>query len=405
MCREGCVEGFDHFVPTPQAGTFSIWVEKIFSIVHSSEDARWAHPESMKKPSRAPGKVGLREIAESAGVSLPTVSRVLNGNQRVAPAIRKAVLEAAAKLHVDLSQRHNTKALAFVLSNRGMLHAFHSRILHGAEAYCTLHGWDIVFLSFNYSLHAHWHELHLPRVMQRRDVVRAAILAGTNSTNLLRLLANKGLPSVVLGNNVMGRVDDVESDVIYSDDTQGSRDMTRHLIGLGHRQIAFIGNPRLPWFARCFGGYCDGMAEAGLAPVSSNIDSEDDVEIGYLGTKSLLARGGRVTAICAGNDTTAHGVYKALRDSRLRIPEDISVVGCDDTLGEWLYPKLTTIREFPEQLGKRMVDMVLNRLANPNLPPQHVTVPTELIKRDSSREPSIPETPSIELANERAGRA
>ena len=358
----------------------------------------------MKKPSPS-GKVGLREIAEAAGVSVATVSRVLNGNQRVDASIRKAVLDAAAELHIDLSQRSKTKALAFVLSNRAMLHAFHSRILHGAEAYCTLHGWDIVFLSFNYSLHAEWNELHLPRVLQRRDVVRAVILAGTNSKSLISLLANKGIPSVVLGNNLLGPLDDLQSDVIFSDDTQGSRDVTRYLIGLGHRHICFVGNLRLPWFARCFAGFSDAMSESGLAPLSSNIDSEDDVEIGYLGTKSLLARGEPISAIFAGNDTTAHGVYKALRDSNLSVPDDISIVGCDDTVGAWLYPRLTTIREFPEQLGKQMVEIILNRIANPDLVPQRITVPTELIKRDSCRFHAAADGTSLVDTMEGAGTA
>jgi DNA-binding LacI/PurR family transcriptional regulator len=92
-----------------------------------------------------------------------------------------------------------------------------------------------------------------------------------------------------------------------------------------------------------------------------------------------------VSAIFAGNDSTAHGVYKGLRDTGLIIPDDISVVGCDDTVGQWLYPGLTTIREFPEQLGKQMVELILKRIANPGLQPQRVTVPTELIKRDSCR--------------------
>lgn len=361
--------------------------------------------QSMKKPSTPLGKVGLREIAEAAGVSVATVSRVLNGNQRVDPAIRKSVTEAAAGLHVDLSDRNKTKALAFVLSNRAMLHAFHSRVLHGAEAYCTMHGWDIVFLSFNYSLHAEWDELHLPRVMQRRDVVRAVILSGTNSRSLIQLLANRGIPSVVLGNNVVGSLDDVKSDVIFSNDTQGSRDMTRYLIGLGHRHICFIGNLRFPWFARCFAGYSEAISEAGLEPLNSNIDSEDDVEIGYLGTKSMLARGEPISAIFAGNDTTAHGVYKALRDSNLSVPEDISIVGCDDTAGTWLYPRLTTIREFPEQLGKQMVEMVLNRIADPDLASQRITVPTELIKRDSCRIHAVADADLASHSMEKARQA
>lgn len=344
----------------------------------------------MKNAAPPPAKVGLREIAEAAKVSVATVSRVLNGNFRVDPAIQQRVLDAATKLNVDLSRRNKTKAIAFVLSNRAMLHVFHSRVLHGAESFCTLHGWDIVFLSFNYSSQAPWNELHLPRVVQRRDVVRALILAGTNSINLLELLNNKGVPHVVLGNNVLGDIQGLKSDLIFSDDTHGSQDMTKYLIGLGHRSISFIGNVRLPWFARCYAGYSGAMDAAGLTQSCSSIDSEDEVEIGYLGTKSLLSRGGRVTAIFAGNDTIAHGVYKALRASNLSVPGDISVVGCDDTAGGWLYPRLTTIREFPEQIGKQMVEMILNRIANPDEAPQRAIVPTELIKRESCRAVAAP---------------
>ncbi len=339
----------------------------------------------MKRKDLASSKVGLREIAASAKVSVATVSRVLNGNHRGDPAVQKIVMDVAAKLNIDLSQRNKTRALAFVLSNRAMLHSFHSKILHGAQTFCTAQGWDIVFLSLNYSSQAQWNELHLPKVVQRRDVVRAVILAGTNSGNLLELLENKGMPFVVLGNNVIGEFETQRHDVIFSDDTQGSQDITRYLISLGHRRICFVGNLRLPWFGRCFAGYSRAMEESGLTPVSSSIDSENETEIGYLGTKSLLSRGDQPTAIFAGNDTVAHGVYKALRDSNLSVPDDISVVGCDDTTGEWLYPRLTTIREFPDQLGRQMVEMILNRIANPGLPPQQITIPTELIKRDSCR--------------------
>ena len=244
----------------------------------------------IKNPQKA--KIGLREIASAAQVSVASVSRVLNGNNRVDPAIRKVVLEAAAKLDVDLSQRNKTKALAFLLSNRAMLHAFHSRVLLGAEAHCAAHGWDMVFLSFHYSPSIHWKELHLPKVVQHRDVVRAVILSGTNSTNLIEMLDHKGIPSVVLGNNVLGEPRDfATNDVIFADDTGGGQDMTRYLISLGHRHIWFVGNTRLPWFARCYEGYRRSMEAAGLTPRCSSIDSEDDTDIGYLGTKSLLARG------------------------------------------------------------------------------------------------------------------
>jgi DNA-binding LacI/PurR family transcriptional regulator len=129
------------------------------------------------------------------------------------------------------------------------------------------------------------------------------------------------------------------------------------------------------------------MEEHGLVARQSNTDSEDETEIGYLGTKSLLARDEPVTAILAGNDPTAHGVYKALRDRNLKIPDDISVIGCDDTVGTWLSPALSTTREFPEQLGKQLVELVLKRIARPDQDPQCVMIPTEFIKRDSCGPP------------------
>jgi DNA-binding LacI/PurR family transcriptional regulator len=345
----------------------------------------------MKNARSKKSKYGLREIASAANVSVATASRVLNGNSRVDPALQKLVLDAAANLGVDLTQRNRTKALAFLLSNRTMMHTFHYRVLLGAEAYCSARGWDMVFLSFNYMPQIPWKELHLPNVVHHRDMVRAVILAGTNSPNLLELLNHKGITHVVLGNNIIGETSDLKSDAVFYDDIQGGQDMTQYLIGLGHRRICFVGNTRLPWFARCFEGYRRTMIEAGLEPLQSSIDTEDDTESGYLGFKSLLARNEPVSAIIAGNDQGAHGVYKAARDSGLRIPDDISVAGCSDSLGASLYPRLTALRAFPEQIGKQMAEMILNRIADPALAPQSVTIPTELIKRDSCLAPSASE--------------
>jgi DNA-binding LacI/PurR family transcriptional regulator len=345
-------------------------------------------------------KLGLREIAAEANVSVATVSRVLNGNRGVASDIQEQVQNAAARLDFDPYHRNKTKALAFLLSNRAMLHPFHSRILTGVEAYCAQHGWDIVFLLYNYSANVPWKELHLPKVVKRHDVVRGVILAGNTSANLLDLLDHKGIAQVVLGNNIIGDSKNRKTDMIYSDDIQGAFDMTRHLIGQGHRAIGFVGNLRLPWFARTFEGYRRAMEDANLPVYRSSIDSDDDAEIGYLGTKTLFAGRVKPTAIFAGNDFSAHGVYKALRDSGFRIPDDVSVVGCNDTVGTWLYPSLTTIREFPEHLGKHMVEMLLNRIANPNLAPQRVTIPTEFVRRESNRAitPDSGETFSAALA-------
>lgn len=128
-----------------------------------------------------------------------------------------------------MTQRCKTKALAFVLSNRDMLHPFHSRVLVGSQINCATRGWDIFFLSFQYPHTAPWKEIHLPRVLRRRDIARAIILAGTNSQNLLELLAYREIPFAVLGNNVIGEWKADLYDRVFYDDVGGTSEMTRYL--------------------------------------------------------------------------------------------------------------------------------------------------------------------------------
>lgn len=116
------------------------------------------------------------------------------------------------------------------------------------------------------------------------------------------------------------------------------------------------------------------------------IDSMDEREVGYLAAKSLLSRREPVTAIMGATDVTVQGIYKAVGDCGLSIPDEVSVVGSNDTYAQLLHPPLTTIREFPGQLGKSLVELVLNRIAHPDLGPQQVTIPTEIVKRESCRQ-------------------
>ncbi len=122
----------------------------------------------------------------------------------------------------------------------------------------------MVFLSYRYSQHTPWNELRLPRIIGHSDLIRGVILAGTNSTNLLELLRHKGIAFSVLCNNVIGEGAQLEEyDAVYTDDIQGGLDATQYLLRLGHPHIWFVGNSRLPWFARFLDGYRRAMSEAG----------------------------------------------------------------------------------------------------------------------------------------------
>lgn len=323
-----------------------------------------------------------------AGVSPATVSRVLSGNAQVNPTLVARVREAAEKLGVEPTHSNRATLLAFLLCNRKMLHPFHSRILEGAEEYCATHEYSTVFLPFRYPSNLPWKEIHLPRILERRGSIAGYILAGTNSENLLQLLRHRGSPFSVLGNNVVGNWAPDPYDVVWFDDIGGAYEATRHFQLQGHRDIWYVGNNRLPWFARRYEGYCRAMADNGMEPRISSLDTEDPHDIGYLATKSMLTRGEAVTAILAGDDSTAHGVYRALRDCGLDVPSDVSVAGMNDLEGNILHPRLTSVRTFPEQVGRQLSELVFNRLRRSSLLPQHRLIPTELAKRDSVGPPA-----------------
>jgi LacI family transcriptional regulator, galactose operon repressor len=334
-------------------------------------------------------KVTLQDVARAAHVSVATVSRVVTGGARVNPEIAERVKLAGRKLGIDLRRRDRTKVMGFLLSNREMLHPFHSRLLSGAEAYCATHDYNLLFHCFRYEAKVPWRELHVPAVLKRRDLVSGFIVAGANSQNLLEWLTREGIYFTILGNNVLGEWQHEKYDVVWFDDRLGAFELTRHLLSLGHRQIWFVGNCQLPWFSRRYEAFCKAMNDAGLPPHLSEVDSEKDFEVGYLGTKSILSRNETPTAILAGGDPTARGVYKALLDCGFKVPQDMSVAGFDDIEAAMLHPPLTTVQAFPEQVGKRLAQMLLERLNQPDLPPQQIIIPTQVVKRESCSPPFL----------------
>ena len=331
-------------------------------------------------------KTSFKELAKLANVSTATVSRIAREQANVDPELRARVRKAAEELGIDLEQRRHEKSsiIAFILGNRDILHNFQARILWGAENYCSSQNKEILFLSLRYSASVPPKELHLPQILSQRALVRAVILGGTNSPNLLDALREREIPFAVLGNNVVSPWNAGEYDAVYSDDMQGAFDLTLHLINDGHRDIWFIGDTDLPWYARCAQGYRDAMVSARLEPRFSEIHS-DDRELGYLAMRSILSRRDPVTAVMAGSDQIARGVYEALNQAGLRIPDDICVSGFNDSEALLMDPPLTSVREFPEELGKHLAEFVLRRIQEPNRKPQQLTIPTRVVVRESTR--------------------
>lgn len=334
----------------------------------------------------------MADVAREAGVSAATISRLVRGGTRVNAETRNRILVAAQKLNFDLEARKSSRIIAFLLSNRGVLHPFHSSVLMGAEAFCAEHDYGLLFLPLQYSLTLDKDRLTLPEILLRKTVVAGAIVAGTNSEAMLELFTDHELPWVVLGNNVVGDWPHDKTRSIFFDDIRGAYELTSYLISLGHHHIGFAGNLNLPWYFRRFQGYRKAVEEAGLKVMSSDLRTLDGEEMGYLGARLMLQQDPRPTAIFAADDPAGRGVYRAARDHNLKVPEDLTVAGFNDTPdAAALHPPLTTVRVFTEELGRQAGELLFKQIGQPDVATPSVVLPTQLIRRESSASPSRPE--------------
>lgn len=339
-------------------------------------------------------KIRLMDLAREANVSAATVSRYVGGKADVNPETRERITQAASRLGFNLTVGKNPRVVAFALSNRsvlypfhssaGVLHPFHSAILSGAESYCAEHGYGLLFLSMKYSLNASSNEIELPEIVQNKNVVSGIILAGINSKNLLDLFTQRRMPWVTLGNNITGDLEKDRKGLVYVDDFGGGYDLTRYLQSLGHRHIAFVGNRKLPWYARRYEGYHRAMTEAALPVRYSELNVREGDCLSYLTTKLLLQETPAPTAIFVGDDTLCVGVYRAVRDFGLTIPGDLSIAGFNDTPeAHFLQPQLTSANVFAEELGRQLSELLIRRIEGSEHLERAIVIPTQLVRRES----------------------
>jgi LacI family transcriptional regulator len=184
-----------------------------------------------------------------------------------------------------------------------------------------------------------------------------------------------------------------QSDVVDATNWQGAYEATRYLYELGHRRIAFItGLLDVRSAVERLAGYKAALADCDIPLCDELIFEGDFRQIpSYEAIKDCLQRVRPLpTAVFASNDLSAFGAMDAIREAGLRIPEDISVVGFDDIpQASMVYPKLTTIQQPLEQMGRVAVKMLLEQIENPGRPPRRVTLATQLVTRDSCVPPQL----------------
>ena len=325
------------------------------------------------------GPVTIAYIAESAGVSAPTVSKVLNGKKGVSDGTRARIEELINRYgYRRPPNRSNILELVF----RELRSMWAVEIIRGVEQVARKNRVGVMVSEFG--LHDSTGTLMEDTVARRPQCVLCVAQLSDAEREQLRA---KGIPFVVFD-----PTSELPDDVPFVGATnwRGGRSAVQHLIGLGHRRIAMISGPEDVLCCRARqAGYETAMKSAGL-PVDPDqiVVAQLTREDGCAAARSLLARPEPPTAIFASNDLQALGVYQAAREAGLRIPRDLSVVGFDDLpIVAWADPPLTTVHQPLTEMAVAATELAL-ALGHGEEPPQiGVEIATTLTVRDSTAPP------------------
>jgi LacI family xylobiose transport system transcriptional regulator len=325
----------------------------------------------------------IADVARRAGVSVPTVSKVINGRADVAVETRRRVEAVIREWGYERTRRPVRPARLLELVFNELDSEWALEIVMGAERVARENDMALVLSE----MEGH----HRPRrgwmesVLARRPMGVLAVLLTMSETQRAQL-KSRGIPLVIV--DPTGEpLHDTPS--VGATNWSGGLAATRHLLGLGHRRIAVIGGPEAILCSRArLDGYRAAMDEAGV-PIDPRLvrNGSFQVEDGVAAARALfrLPVPDRPTAIFAGNDQQALGVYQAAREARLHIPDDLSVVGFDDLpVASWVGPPLTTVRQPLASMAMAAARLVL-RLAAGDEPAQtRIELSTELVVREST---------------------
>lgn len=362
-------------------------------------------------------KLTIQDIARLAGVSKATVSRVLNHNPSVAPALRERVMRVV--------QEHgfvpNPTAIGLAGGRTRLIGVLAPplvwpsvpEIMRGVAEYIEDTAYEIVLYSFNFTNVERDHSEVLDRILSLRLASGLlAIFPGSLTHHLVQHF-ERGLPIVM--------IDDQEKPTslpwVGIDNKASAYAATRYLLELGHRRIAHIMGPQHYHCAiERYEGYCQALQEAGITPATELLfQGRFELTSGRQCAEELFSRD-RTTwpsAIFAANDQMAYGVLDYTEQHQIRVPEDITVIGFDDNiLSAHMHPPLTTVRQPFSEMGYRATEILLTMIdshhhqgwkgqqkhetqAQPALTlegagmsqPVHIQLPTNLVIRESSAMP------------------
>ncbi|WP_206541915.1 ribose operon transcriptional repressor RbsR [Winslowiella iniecta] len=329
----------------------------------------------------------MKDVARLAGVSTSTVSHVINNNRFVSDAVREKIDAAIRQLNYAPSalarslKLNQTRTIGMLLTASS--NPFYAEVVRGVENSCYERGYSLVLC--NTAGDEERMNRSLETLLQKR--VDGLLIMCTESHLPSAEILNRypTIPSVMMDWAPF----EGSSDIIQDNSLLGGEMATDYLISRGYTRIACIVGPLDKTPARLrLEGYKRAMAAAGLPVLPGYIvDSDFEFQGGYNAMNQLLTLSEVPQAVFTSNDAMAVGVYHALYQAGLSVPQDVAVIGYDDIeLARYLTPPLTTIHQPKDELGELAIDTLIHRLADPGASQQTLVLTPELVERASVAE-------------------
>lgn len=326
----------------------------------------------------------IKDVAERAEVSTATVSHVINQTRFVSPELEARVREAIESLDyqpnaVARSLRgKRTRTLGMIIPDSS--NPFFAEVARGIEDLCFDLGYNVILC--NSDGDPSKEEAYISLLTEKRVDGIAFVAAGGTIDHISQLLDRK-IPVVVVDREIKG----LKADCVLTDNLDGGYQATAHLLALGHRRIGCILGPSdLTPSADRVTGYRQAMAETGLEPPDEWLRRGDfRCQSGYDAMRGFLALPEQPTAVFACNDLMAIGALCAIREAGLRVPDDVALVGFDDiALASFTTPRLTTIAQPKQEMGRLAAELLVDRIQNKERPPERRLLSTRLVIREST---------------------
>ncbi|MGA2488709.1 MAG: LacI family DNA-binding transcriptional regulator [Anaerolineales bacterium] len=332
-------------------------------------------------------KVTIVEVAAEAGVSLGTVSRVINNDIHVRKETRERVLTTMQRLGFVANRQARSLAggksdsIGVLVPDLGT--GYIGEIIRGIDAELSLSGLDLILYT-----------THRTAIKEANYVANLAmgmvdgllLVLPRNPVDFIGNLTQRKFPFVLIDHQGAGR----DCHAVGATNWQGGFNATEYLIKLGHTRIGFItGSMDLGCAVDRLAGYRSALRTYHL-PDAPELIYEGDFfqQDGYAGASALLALPNPPTAIFASNDVMAMGAMDAVRSRGLHVPEDISIIGFDDIpQASLIHPALTTINQPLEKMGRVATQMLLDLLQKTEKVADRIELPTQLVVRDSCSSP------------------